>query len=195
MQIIVKTLAGKTITLEVESDIIDNAKIQDNEEYAQLNSAMATTPSTSTSSPSVTVTADVLAHALDKMGLTESVSATLLYDTILQVQSAQSPQSPQPPPQSAQPPPQITQSPVPQIQMAKADYPKGFRTVLWAGPGPFNQPREFNTTTPLPDLFDPVRVEKRRKLREMAKADFPNGVEGMRVGYMQLQGTDAGGKS
>jgi hypothetical protein len=92
MQIIVKTLSGKTITLEVESsDTIDNTKIQDNnEEYAQLNS---TTPSTSTSSPSVTVTEDALAHALDKMGLTESVSATLLYDTILQVQSAQSPLS------------------------------------------------------------------------------------------------------
>ncbi|KAF8338697.1 hypothetical protein F5887DRAFT_507062 [Amanita rubescens] len=131
---IAKNLAGKTITLEVESsDTIDNAKIQDNEEYAQLNSAMATTPSTSTSSPSVTVTADALAHALDKMGLTESVSATLLYDTILQAQSAQSPQSPQspqPPPQSAQPPPQITQSPVPQ------NYPKGVRNILWAGPGP-----------------------------------------------------------
>jgi hypothetical protein len=108
MQIIAKTLAGKTITLEVESsDTIDNAKIQDNDEYAQLNSAVATAPSTSTSSPSATVTADVLAHALDKMGLTESVSATLLYDTILQVQSAQSPQS-------AQPAPQITQSPIPQ---------------------------------------------------------------------------------
>ncbi len=75
---------------------------------------MATTPSTSTSSPSVTVTADTLAHALDKMGLTELVSATLLYDTILQVLSAQSPQSPQHPPESAQLPPQITQSPVPQ---------------------------------------------------------------------------------
>ncbi|KAM6493404.1 hypothetical protein JOM56_011538, partial [Amanita muscaria] len=129
MQIIVKTLAGKTITLEVESDIIDNAKIQDNEEYAQLNSA--TTPSTSTSSPSVTVTADVLAHALDKMGLTESVSATLLYDTILQVQSAQ---SPQPPPQSAQPPPQP--EPRPSDQMAKADYPKALEPFFGQVPGP-----------------------------------------------------------
>ncbi|KAF8351950.1 hypothetical protein F5887DRAFT_1277681 [Amanita rubescens] len=45
---------------------------------------MATTSSTS---PSVTVTADGLAHALDKMGLTESVSAASLYDTILRLQS------------------------------------------------------------------------------------------------------------
>ncbi|KAM6499888.1 hypothetical protein JOM56_005396 [Amanita muscaria] len=157
-----RPLAGKTITSEV--DTIDNAKIQDSEEHAQLNSAMATTPSTSTSSPSVTVTADALAHALDKTGLTESVSATSLYDT--QVQSAQ---SSQPPPQSAQPPPQITQSPIPQTQMAKADYP---RATLWAGPGPFNQSTSI-TTTPRPDFFDPVRVEKRRKLREMAKADYP----------------------
>ena len=43
MQIIVKTRSGKSITLEVE-ETIDNAEIQDNEEYAQLNSAMATTP-------------------------------------------------------------------------------------------------------------------------------------------------------
>lgn len=84
MQIIAKTLKGKTNTLEAESsDTIHNAKIQDNEEYAQLNSAMTATPSNSTSSPSILVTADALAHALDKMGLTESVSATLLYDTIL----------------------------------------------------------------------------------------------------------------
>ncbi|KIL70389.1 hypothetical protein M378DRAFT_175632 [Amanita muscaria Koide BX008] len=181
---------------------------------------MATTPSTSTSSPSVTVTADALAHALDKTGLTESVSATLLYDTQVQ---------------SAQPPPQITQSPVPQTQMAKADYP---RATLWAGPGPFNQPTSITTTplpdffdpvrvekrrklremakadypiatpwtgpgpfneatsitmTPRPDFFDPVRVEKRRKLREMAKADFPNGVKETRVGYL-VRGMDAGGE-
>ena len=53
---------------------------------------MATTSSTS-ASPSVTVTADGLAHALDKMGLTESVSAALLYDTILQLQFPSQPQT------------------------------------------------------------------------------------------------------
>ena len=74
--------------------------------------------------------------------------------------------------------------------MAKADYPKGSRNILWAGPGPFNQPRQFDATTPGPDFFDPVRVEKRRKLREMAKADFPNGVEGvpLRVVKVREQG-------
>jgi hypothetical protein len=39
-----------------------------------------------------------------------------------------------------------------------------------------NQPSQFNTTRPGPDFFDPVRVEKRRKLRELMKADFPNGI-------------------
>jgi len=217
---IVQQIIPKIPRRTLEVDTIGNAKIQDSEEHAQLNSAMATTPSTSTSSPSVTVTADVLAHALDKTGLTESVSATLLYDTQVQ---------------SAQPPTQITQSPVPQTQMAKADYP---RATLWAGPGPFNEatsitttprpdffdpvrvekrrklremakadypiatpwtsPGPFNeatsnTTTPPPDFFDPVRVEKRRKLREMAKADFPNGVKEMRVGYL-VRGMDTGGE-
>ncbi|KAF8657580.1 hypothetical protein AX14_007846, partial [Amanita brunnescens Koide BX004] len=38
-------------------------------------------------------------------------------------------------------------------------------------------------TIPGPDCLDPVRVEKRRKVREMWKADFPNGVEGVRAGY------------
>ena len=135
MQIIVKTRSGKSITLEVE-ETIDNAEIQDNEEYAQLNSSMAATPTTP-SFPPVTITEDTLARALDKMGLTASVSPTLLYYTILQVQSSQSP------PQSAQPPPP-SQSPVPQSKsnhdilydslahMAKADHPKGFRTILRA---------------------------------------------------------------
>ena len=67
--------------------------------------------------------------------------------------------------------------------MVKADHPKGFTTIPRAGPGPFNQP---NTTTP--DFFDPVLVEKRRKVREMAKADFPNGIEGARVGCMVTRG-------
>jgi hypothetical protein len=71
-------------------------------------------------------------------------------------------------------------------------YPKGFRTILRADPGPFNQPREFTTTTPGPDFFDPIRVEKRRKLREMAKADFPNGVEGVPVGYLPAPGNGCG---
>lgn len=76
--------------------------------------------------------------------------------------------------------------------MAKADYPEGLRAILWAGPGPFNQPREFDTTTPIPDFFDPVRVEKHRELREMTKVDFPNGTEGVRVGYLQAPGNGCG---
>ena len=104
MQIFIKTLTGKTITLEVESfNTIDNARNQDNEIYAQLNSALATTPSTSTSSPSVTVTADALARALDKMGLSRYQRHYYMTQFCKQ-----------PLPQSVQPPPQITQNPVPQ---------------------------------------------------------------------------------
>jgi hypothetical protein len=51
--------------------------------------------STSTSAPSVTVTLDELARAIDNMGLTPTVSARLLYHVILQVQVP--PTTPQPP--------------------------------------------------------------------------------------------------
>ncbi|KAF5370902.1 hypothetical protein D9615_009805 [Tricholomella constricta] len=109
-----------------------------------------TTSPTSTPSPSVTVTADELAHALDKMGLTESVSAALLYDTILQLQS----------------PPQPDSIPGPAPQTARDDQ----KVQDSSG-----QPSQFNTTRPGPDFFDPVRVEKRRKLRELLKESYPDG--------------------
>jgi hypothetical protein len=55
---------------------------------------MTTTSPTSASPPTVTVTKDILAHALDEMGLTDSVSASLLYDTILRLQQSPSPLPP-----------------------------------------------------------------------------------------------------
>ena len=57
-------------------------------------------------SPTVTVTKDILSHALDKIGLTNLVSASLLYGTILQLQ--QSVPSPSPPPTSEWPGCKIT---------------------------------------------------------------------------------------
>ncbi|KAF5368714.1 hypothetical protein D9615_010319 [Tricholomella constricta] len=111
-----------------------------------------TTSPTSAPSTSVTVTADELAHALDKMGLTESVSAALLYDTILQLQS----------------PPQSETIPGPALQTARDDDQKVQDSS--------GQPSQFNTTRPGPDFFDPVRVEKRRKLRELMKESYPDGI-------------------
>jgi hypothetical protein len=62
--------------------------------------AMPFTPSASSlgpTSPSVTVTLDQLLLAIDKMGLTKSVSAAELYHTILQLQSMPSISPPSPP--------------------------------------------------------------------------------------------------
>jgi hypothetical protein len=64
-----------------------------------------TSPSTSTSPPFVVVTPGELARALGEMGLTESVSAASLYDTILQLKPKTAPPPPQPPQTTL--PPQI----------------------------------------------------------------------------------------
>ncbi|KIL61437.1 hypothetical protein M378DRAFT_166885 [Amanita muscaria Koide BX008] len=122
---------------------------------------MATTSSTSASSLIVTVTRDILARALDKMGSTDSVSASLLYDTIIQLQ--ESVPSPSPPPTSEWP---------------------GCKITLWNAKAfqndqrPSGPPYQFNTFRPEPDseFFDPVRVERRRKVREEMKELYPNGV-------------------
>ncbi|KAF8226952.1 hypothetical protein L208DRAFT_1379978 [Tricholoma matsutake] len=105
-----------------------------------------TTSPTSTLSPSITVTADELAHALEKMGLTELVLVALLYDRILQLQS---------PPQ-----PQTIPGPAPQRTTRK----------------PSSQPSQFNTMRPGPNFFNPVCVEKHRKLQELMKESYPNGI-------------------
>ena len=67
-----------------------------------------TTPSTtSATSLSVVVTLDDLARALNKMGVTESVSAASLYNTILQLKSySGTPPFPLQPPQITPNPPQ-----------------------------------------------------------------------------------------
>jgi hypothetical protein len=38
-----------------------------------------------------------------------------------------------------------------------------------------NQPRHISTARPSLDFYDPVRVEKRRIMRERVKAQYPNG--------------------
>ncbi|KAM6500109.1 hypothetical protein JOM56_003123 [Amanita muscaria] len=121
---------------------------------------MATTSSTSASSPTVTVTRDILARALDKVGLTDSVSVSLLYDTILQLQQS----VPSNPHHCLRPPSgQVVKSPFGAFQNDQR---------------PSGPPYQLNTFRPEPDsdFFDPVRVERRRKVREEMKELYPNGV-------------------
>lgn len=134
-----------------------------------------TSPSTSTSSPSVVVTPDELARALDKMGLTEAVSAASLYDTILQLRSKTVPSPPQPP-QTTPDPPQVQCS-----QIIAFFTLRKYVTNSSGGQdsqkdqGFADQPRHINTGGPSLDFYDPVRAEKRRIMRESVKAQYPNG--------------------
>ena len=65
-----------------------------------LHSAMATSSTTSATPLSVVVTLDDLARALNRIGLTELVSAASLYDTIFQLKSdSETPPFPPKPPQ------------------------------------------------------------------------------------------------
>ena len=139
----------------------------------RINSAM-TPSSTSATSLSVVVTLDDLARALNKMRLTESVSVASLYDTILQVKSdSETPPSPLQPTQIA---PNLPQA------QGKSNY------VIWASfilikyttnssaaKDGQDQARKFTLATPTLDFRDPVRVEKRRIMRERMKAEYPNG--------------------
>jgi len=100
------------------------------------------TPKTS-NDPSVTVTLDELARAINNMGLAPTVSAELLYHAILQVQA--SPYTPQS---------QITPAQQPSEDLR---FPPEPRVVI-------TSPEQI------------TRFQERRKLLEMAKASFPNGV-------------------
>ncbi|KAF5375914.1 hypothetical protein D9615_008182 [Tricholomella constricta] len=103
-------------------------------------------------SSSLTVTVGELARAIDRMGLTESLSAETLFDSILRVQATSSTRVAQ---RKA-----ILQS---SMEPCKAS---GLPTM----------PKDFVMIKPNPESVTPERLERRRKMLELAKATFPNGV-------------------
>jgi hypothetical protein len=117
-------------------------------------------PSSSTTPPSIIVTLDDLRLALDKMGLTKSVSAVELYHSILQLQAS------------------VPSTPSPSASARRKE------AILQTAKDPPNdhdfctQPRISKSTIiePGSEYFSPARRERRRKLLELAKAAFPDGV-------------------
>lgn len=132
--------------------------------------------------PSVTVTLDELARAIDRIGLTRSVSAGILYHSILQVQAPRAPSTPRPP---------TTLARRKAILQSKSNsrylwcqylimHPSHNRfSVSMEGPkdqGLPTMPKEFIMIEPSPESVSPARREKRHKMVELAKATFPDGV-------------------
>ncbi|KAF5375954.1 hypothetical protein D9615_008155 [Tricholomella constricta] len=122
---------------------------------AVLETVRQTKPSMSSpksSSVTVTVTVDELARAIDRMGPTESLSAETLFDSIHRVQATSS-----------------TRVALRQAILQSSMEPckdKGLPTM----------PKDFVMIKPNPESVTPKRLEQRRKMLELTKAAFPNGV-------------------
>jgi len=116
-----------------------------------VKSALKETPSC------ITVTLAELARALDQMGATEPVSATRLYHTLLQLQSA----------------------PLTGQSGSNCDVHTTNSSAATAGPNDPGSPIQSGEIKPNSDVLSHQGMspkERRRRLLEMAKASFPNGV-------------------
>ncbi|KAF8223432.1 hypothetical protein L208DRAFT_1381444 [Tricholoma matsutake] len=116
---------------------------------------MTAHPSTTASSSSTAIMLGDIIRTLDQMGLMESVSSMEFYDVLLRLLSAPSPLW------------------CPTSALRKFLHTS---TVGQEVQGSSGQPSQFNTMRPGPNFFDPVRVEKCRRLWEIMKESYPDGI-------------------
>ncbi len=110
--------------------------------------------------PCITVTLAELARALDQMGTIEPVSATRLYHTLLQLQSA----------------PLTDQSESNRDVYSNEQYSTNFSAAT-AGPNDPGSPIQPGEIKPNSDVLSHKEMghkEIRRRMLEMAKASFPD---------------------
>lgn len=148
------------------------------ETHHRTNPTMSS-PKTS-SGPSVTITLDELARAIDQMGLTQSVSVGILYHSILQVQA---------PPSTPRPPTTLARQKAILQSKSNSQYLWCQYLIMCLSHNRFSvsmespkdqglptMPKEFIMIEPSPESISPAHCEKRHKMVELAKAAFPDGV-------------------
>jgi hypothetical protein len=131
-------------------------------------SILATVLSTSESvlseiPPRITITLDELARALDQMGSTEPVLATRLYHTLLQLQSV-------PPTAGA---PTTLQSESNHDVYDKKHYTMN-SSAATDSPDDQSSPIQSSETKPSTEILGDKEI--RRRMLEIAKASFPDGI-------------------
>jgi hypothetical protein len=127
------------------------------------------TPSTSESvlsemPPRITITLNELARALDQMGSTEPVLATRLYHTLLQLQSL---------PPTAGAPTTIQSKPNHDVY-ANKQYTMSSSSAAMDSPEDRGSPIQSSETQPSTEILSDKEI--RRRMLEMAKASFPDGI-------------------